>query len=65
MGWFSELMSGLTLRIWHPIKLLDDCKSCAGCFADKNQQRVEEAEEKFREVQNAYEVLSDKHERAW
>ena len=24
-----------------------------------------EAEERFKEVQNAYEVLSDKHERAW
>lgn len=32
---------------------------------DKNQLRLEEADEKFKEVQNAYEVLSDKHERAW
>lgn len=32
---------------------------------DKNQHRIEEADEKFKQVQNAYEVLSDKHERAW
>jgi DnaJ family protein A protein 5 len=34
-------------------------------LADKNAERVEEAAERFKEVQNAYEVLSDKHERAW
>ena len=33
--------------------------------ADKNQANLVEAEERFKEVQNAYEVLSDKHERAW
>lgn len=33
--------------------------------ADKNSHRAEEAAEHFKEVQNAYEVLSDKHERAW
>ncbi|CAD7704389.1 unnamed protein product, partial [Ostreobium quekettii] len=36
--------------VWHP---------------DKNQNRKEEAEERFKEIQNAYEILSDKHERAW
>lgn len=35
------------------------------CPADKNQHRLEEAHAVFQEVQNAYEVLSDKHERAW
>ena len=36
-------------------------------LADKNQDpgKKEEAEERFREVQSAYEVLSDKHERSW
>jgi DnaJ family protein A protein 5 len=33
--------------------------------ADKNQHRLEEAHAVFQEIQNAYEVLSDKHERAW
>ena len=33
--------------------------------ADKNQHRLEEADVRFKELQNAYEVLSDKHERAW
>ena len=33
--------------------------------ADKNAHRLEEAQERFKEVQNAYEILSDKHERAW
>lgn len=33
--------------------------------ADKNQHRLEEAQEVFKEIQNAYEILSDKHERAW
>ncbi|EFJ45712.1 molecular chaperone [Volvox carteri f. nagariensis] len=36
--------------MWHP---------------DKNAHRAEEAAEKFKEIQNAYEILSDKHERAW
>ena len=34
-------------------------------LADKNQEDPASAEEKFKEVQNAYEILSDKHERAW
>lgn len=33
--------------------------------ADKNQENLANAEEHFKEVQNAYEILSDKHERAW
>ena len=33
--------------------------------ADKNQHRLEEADTVFKEIQNAYEVLSDKHERGW
>jgi len=33
--------------------------------ADKNQHRLEEADERFKEICNAYEVLSDQHERAW
>lgn len=37
----------------------------AAAAADKNQHRLEEAHAVFQEVQNAYEVLSDKHERAW
>lgn len=32
---------------------------------DKNQHRIEEATAAFKEIQSAYEVLSDKHERAW
>lgn len=32
---------------------------------DKNAHRAVEAADRFKEVQNAYEVLSDKHERAW
>eukprot|EP00878_Enallax_costatus_P030206 GHUV01032870.1.p1 GENE.GHUV01032870.1~~GHUV01032870.1.p1 ORF type:complete len:202 (+),score=69.47 GHUV01032870.1:343-948(+) len=36
--------------VWHP---------------DKNQHRLGEADAVFKEIQNAYEVLSDKHERAW
>lgn len=35
------------------------------CSADKNQLRIDEAHAVFQEIQNAYEVLSDKHERAW
>lgn len=34
-------------------------------LADKNAHRAEEAAERFKEIQNAYEILSDKHERAW
>lgn len=33
--------------------------------ADKNAHRADEAHERFQEIANAYEVLSDKHERAW
>lgn len=36
--------------IWHP---------------DKNADRLEEAGQRFKEISNAYEVLSDKQERAW
>ncbi len=32
---------------------------------DKNHDRQQEAEVRFKEIQNAYEILSDKHERAW
>jgi DnaJ-class molecular chaperone len=38
---------------------------CTLHITDKNADRAEEAAERFKEVQNAYEVLSDKHERAW
>ena len=38
--------------------------SVSGC-ADKNQDRLEEADVRFKEIQNAYEILSDKHERSW
>lgn len=34
-------------------------------LADKNQDDPESAEVRFKEVQNAYEILSDKQERAW
>ena len=33
--------------------------------ADKNQHRLEAAAEVFKEISNAYEILSDPHERAW
>lgn len=33
--------------------------------ADKNRDRLEEAEEKFKEIQAAYEVLYEPKERAW
>ncbi|KAI8991698.1 hypothetical protein BDF20DRAFT_56400 [Mycotypha africana] len=36
--------------IWHP---------------DKNSDRIEEANERFALIQEAYEVLSDSHERSW
>ncbi|MEW5306528.1 MAG: hypothetical protein WDW36_008986 [Sanguina aurantia] len=32
---------------------------------DKNQHRIEEAQDRFKEIQNAYEILSDRQERAW
>lgn len=35
------------------------------CAADKNQDNLELAEERFKEIQNAYEILIDPHERAW
>lgn len=38
---------------------------CSLCHADKNQHRLEEADKQFKDISNAYEVLSDKHERAW
>jgi curved DNA-binding protein CbpA len=34
-------------------------------LADKNQHRLAEADDKFKEISNAYEVLSDQHEREW
>lgn len=34
-------------------------------FSDKNTENVEEATAKFRGIQEAYEVVSDPHERAW
>ena len=37
----------------------------AAAAADKNQENLAYAEERFKEIQNAYEILSDKHERAW
>ncbi|GMH38384.1 hypothetical protein BSKO_06268 [Bryopsis sp. KO-2023] len=40
-------------------------KQALACHPDKNQHRKEEAGEEFKAVQNAYEILSDKHERAW
>jgi hypothetical protein len=39
--------------------------TCTPAHADKNQHRAEEAHAVFQEIQNAYEVLADKHERAW
>jgi DnaJ family protein A protein 5 len=40
-------------------------RACLREHPDKNPTRQEEAAEAFKEVQQAYEVLSDKHERAW
>lgn len=34
-------------------------------LTDKNLDNIEEATEKFREIQQAYDVLIDPHERAW
>ena len=42
----------------HPLPL-------AHTHTDKNQADPALAEERFKEIQNAYEVLSDGHERAW
>lgn len=51
------------------LSLHADVQSCVICFSaplpDKNQHRKEEAEERFKDISNAYEVLSDPHERAW
>jgi DnaJ family protein A protein 5 len=33
--------------------------------SDKNQDNLQQADERFKEIQNAYEILSDPHERAW
>ncbi len=33
--------------------------------SDKNSHRVEEATERFKEIQNAYTILNDPNERAW
>lgn len=33
--------------------------------ADKNQGNLQHAEEQFKEIQNAYEILSDPQERSW
>ena len=38
---------------------------CINRFIDKNPGNVEACAEAFREVQAAYDVLSDPHERAW
>jgi len=35
------------------------------CAPDKNPDRMEEATRLFAELQNAYAVISDPHERAW
>lgn len=48
----------------HQNALQNECR-CPLLPADKNQHRLEEATLKFKEIQNAYEILSDKHERAW
>lgn len=55
--------------VWHPGTYTADTfpgwwvHKHAG--TDKNQHRLEEADERFKELQNAYEILSDAHERAW
>ena len=60
--------------IWHPGEPLSQARRytcimwrryCMTLHADKNAHRLDEAQERFKEVQNAYEILSDKHERAW
>ena len=33
--------------------------------ADKNQGNLEESSTRFKEIQNAYEILSDPREKAW
>lgn len=38
---------------------------CLTLFPDKNKGNEEEAEEKFKEIKTAYEVLFDEQERAW
>ena len=53
-----------------PAELIGDCKcarlrSCCVVAADKNQDNLQAAEERFKEIQNAYEVLGDAHERSW
>lgn len=37
----------------------------SACGADKNAHQADEAHERFQEIQNAWEVLSDPQERAW
>jgi hypothetical protein len=63
-GWPS--FKGVEFLLSHAaVSSLVQTPACMLLFADKNQHRLEEAHAVFQEVQNAYEVLSDKHERAW
>lgn len=39
--------------------------NCLLILADKNPHRAEEATDKFKEIQNAYSILSDPNERSW